>query len=120
MRNLIESERNEIRNLVTELREDLASLREDLSNANRRINVLESWRNIIREGVREFRERWSIREEQRRNEIRDFSSSVEGHLNHCDICMGEDITNYQNYNVCNNTWCLSCHSRINRCPFCRN
>ena len=112
MSNLIESEINEIRNLVIELREDL-------SNANRRINVLESWRNGIIDSVREFK-RWGIREEQRRNESRDFSSSVEGHLNHCDICMGEEITNYQKCNVCNNTWCLSCHSRVNRCPLCRN
>ena len=80
-----ESERNEIRNLVIELREKLASLREDLSNANRRIHVLESWRNRIIERFRELRSIWG---EQTRNESRDFSSSVEGHLNHCDICMG--------------------------------
>ena len=80
MSNLIESERNEIRNLVIELRVDFNRFREDLSNANRRINVLENWRNRIREGVREFRELWSIRGEQRRNESRDFSSSVEGHV----------------------------------------
>ena len=135
-----------LKNLI--LRDNLAHLIEDLANANRRINDLESWRDEIRGRAREWSERLRrlnisddlerlrertrelerLREiineqfETRRNERRDeFSTLIEGELLHCDICLEEErMTNYQKCNLCYNTWCLSCHSRLNNCPFCRN
>ena len=51
---------------------------------------------------------------------RGFSTFIEGELGQCEICLNESVTNYHQCNLCHNTWCLPCHSRIDNCPYCRN
>ena len=114
--------KSELRNqLKRELRKEM---REELFFLNRRIEELENWRNdIIRRRIEFIEEQRRIRELEERRWItmsRNFSTLVAGFIDTCHICLQEEIANYHQCNRCNNKWCLSCHSRINRCPFWRN
>ena len=137
------SDREEIRVLTMR---NLA-LRDEIAHVNRRLNDLAHWKDRMRareiaviERLRMRREREmsgernltigeNILERNRRlqrisdeltRDERGFSNFVQGEVQQCDICLNESVTNYHQCNLCHNTWCLTCHRRLDNCPYCRH